>query len=180
MALRDLPASVWAGHGWAFDENGLRRLSFAGGRHAMQGVEVFEFIGLAVEEVGNFQTFRLLVAAENPAPSGEQKPSAFPKVCWKIHCCWEVNFKQLSGGAAGALLRCGMEAGRKREERHGTTRRSGEAWKETAKMSATDADPKDASVSDAVVHYRPFACALQKKSQSTFLGLLFCPQLYCQ
>ena len=23
--MRDLPTSVWAGHGWAFDENGLRR-----------------------------------------------------------------------------------------------------------------------------------------------------------
>ena len=49
--MRDLPTSVWAGRGWAFDENGLRRLSCAGGSHAMQGVEVFESVGLAAEEV---------------------------------------------------------------------------------------------------------------------------------
>ena len=49
--MRDLPTSVWAGHGWAFDENGLRRLSSSGGSHAMQGVEVFESVGAAAEEV---------------------------------------------------------------------------------------------------------------------------------
>ena len=49
--MRDLPTSVWAGRGWAFDENGLRRLSSSGGSHAMQGVEVFESVGLAAEQV---------------------------------------------------------------------------------------------------------------------------------
>ena len=49
--MRDLPTSVWAGRGWAFDENGLRRLSSSGGSNAMQGVEVFESVGLAAEEV---------------------------------------------------------------------------------------------------------------------------------
>ena len=49
--MRDLRTSVWAGHGWAFDENGLRGLSSSGGSHAMQGVEVFESVGAAAEEV---------------------------------------------------------------------------------------------------------------------------------
>ena len=49
--MRDLPTSVWAGRGWAFDENGLRRLSSTGGSGAMQGVEVFESVGAAAEEL---------------------------------------------------------------------------------------------------------------------------------
>ena len=48
--MRDLPTSVWAGRGWAFDENGLRRLTSTGGSGAMQGVEVFESVGAAAEE----------------------------------------------------------------------------------------------------------------------------------
>ena len=48
--MRDLPTSVWAGRGWAFDENGLRRLISTGGSGAMQGVEIFESIGAAAEE----------------------------------------------------------------------------------------------------------------------------------
>ena len=48
--MRDLPTSVWAGRGWAFDENGLRRLTCTGGSGAMQGVEVFESVGAAAEE----------------------------------------------------------------------------------------------------------------------------------
>ena len=49
--MRDLPTSVWAGRGWAFDENGLRRLTSTGGSGAMQGVEVFESVGAAAEEL---------------------------------------------------------------------------------------------------------------------------------
>ena len=69
--MRDLPTSVWAGHGWAYDENGLRRLSSSGGSHAMQGVEVFESVGLAAEEVkpsdGKIKEARVAVAAaEHP------------------------------------------------------------------------------------------------------------------
>ena len=83
--MRDLPTSVWAGHGWAFDENGLRRLSSSGGSHAMQGVEVFESVGLAEEEVkpsgGKIkETPAAVAAAENPPPpSEEQKPNKFAR-----------------------------------------------------------------------------------------------------
>ena len=49
--VRDLPTSVWSGHDWAFDENGLGGLSSSGGSHAMQGVEVFESVGAAAEEL---------------------------------------------------------------------------------------------------------------------------------
>ena len=49
--MRDLPTSVWAGRGWAFDEKGLRRLTSTGGSGAMQGAEVFESVGAAAEEL---------------------------------------------------------------------------------------------------------------------------------
>ena len=84
--MRDLPTSVWAGRGWAFDENGLRRLSSTGGSHAMQGVEVFESVGLAAKEVkpseGKITEAPAAVApAENPPPpSEEQKPSRFQRI----------------------------------------------------------------------------------------------------
>ena len=83
--MRDLPTSVWAGHGWAYDENGLRRLSSSGGSDAMQGVEVFESVGLAEEEVkpsgGKIkETPAAVAAAENPPPpSEEQKPNKFAR-----------------------------------------------------------------------------------------------------
>ena len=47
--MRD--TSVWAGRGWAFNENGLRRLTSTRGSGAMQGVEVFESVGAAAEEL---------------------------------------------------------------------------------------------------------------------------------
>ena len=84
--MRDLPTSVWAGHGWAFDENGLRRLSSPGGSHAMQGVEVFESVGLAAEEVKpsdeKIKEARAAVAAaERPPPPAEgQKPAHFKRI----------------------------------------------------------------------------------------------------
>ena len=99
--MRDLPTSVWAGRGWAFDENGLRRLSSSGGSHAMEGVEVFESVGLAAEEVKpsdekiEEEAPIAVAAAENPLPTcGEQKPNKFtrnnvakqsgvPNVGWK-------------------------------------------------------------------------------------------------
>ena len=84
--MRDLPTSVWAGHGWAFDENGLRRLSSSGGSHAMQGVEVFESVGLAAEQVKpsdekiKEEAPIAVAAAENPPPTcEEQKPARFMK-----------------------------------------------------------------------------------------------------
>ena len=112
--MRDLPTSVWAGHGWAFDENGLRRLSSSGGSHAMQGVEVFESVGLAAEQVKpsdekiKEEAPIAVAAAENPPPLAEgQKPSRFqrinvakqsgvPNVQWKNHLqAWEVNFHKI-------------------------------------------------------------------------------------
>ena len=84
--MRDLPTSVWAGHGWAFDENGLRRLSSSGGSHAMQGVEVFESVGLAAEQVKpsdekiKEEAPIAVAAAENPPPTcEEQKPARLMK-----------------------------------------------------------------------------------------------------
>ena len=111
--MRDLPTSVWAGHGWAFDENGLRRLSSSGGSHAMQGVEVFESVGVAAEQVKpsneKIRDTPIAVAAEeHPPPLAEgQKPSRFkrinvakqsgiPNVQWKSSKqTWEVNFDKL-------------------------------------------------------------------------------------
>ena len=84
--MRDLPTSVWAGHGWAFDENGLRRLSSSGGSHAMQGVEVFESVGVASEEVKLSdekikETPIAVAAAECPPPLAErQKPAGFRRI----------------------------------------------------------------------------------------------------
>ena len=80
--MRDLPTSVWAGHGWAFDENGLRRLSSSGGSHAMQGVEVFESVGVAEEEVKlsveRIKEARAAVAAaERPPLPSEAETSSF-------------------------------------------------------------------------------------------------------
>ena len=112
-SMRDLPTSVWAGHGWAFDENGLRRLSSSGGSHAMEGVEVFESVGLAAEQVKpsneKIRDTPIAVAAEeHPPPLAEgQKPSRFqrinvakqsgvPNVQWKNHLqAWEVNFHKI-------------------------------------------------------------------------------------
>ena len=108
--MRDLPTSIWAGHGWAFDENGLRRLSSSGGS-AMKGVEVFESVGAAEEVKPSDEKIReapIAVAEEHPPPpSEEQKPnrsqrnnllkqSGIPNVKWNSHlCAWEVKFPKL-------------------------------------------------------------------------------------
>ena len=84
--MRDLPTCMWAGRGWAFDENGLRQLQSTGGSNAMQGAEVFESVGAAGEEVKT--TDQKIVkempvtaaAAEHAAPEGEgPKPSYFTR-----------------------------------------------------------------------------------------------------
>eukprot|EP00435_Cladocopium_sp_Y103_P060998 s1156_g22.t1 len=110
--MRDLPTSVWAGHSWAFDENGLRRLSSPGGSHAMQGVEVFESVGAAAAEVKpsdeRITEAPIAVAAGEhpPPPSWEQKPARFmrnnlvkqsgiPNIRWNILCAWEVKFPKV-------------------------------------------------------------------------------------
>ena len=107
--MRDLPTSVWAGRGWAFDENGLRRLTSTGGSGAMQGVEVFESVGAAAEELKPKDAIvreaasaashaELPVAcAEGPKPSkflrnNLVKQSGVPGVLWNRTCCaWKVR-----------------------------------------------------------------------------------------
>ena len=107
--MRDLPTSVWAGRGWAFDENGLRRLTSTGGSGAMQGVEVFESVGAAAEELkpqGAIVREAASAAphAELPVASAEGlKPTLFrrnnlvkqsgvPGVLWNRTCfAWEVQ-----------------------------------------------------------------------------------------
>eukprot|EP00438_Fugacium_kawagutii_P016116 Skav235805 [mRNA] locus=scaffold1267:251926:252888:- [translate_table: standard] len=105
--MRDLPTGVWAGRGWVFDENGLRRLSSTGGSAAMQGVELFESIGAAEVAARGEKAKETAVAgsASEPAAQPEgQKPSRFqrhnsakqsgvPNVKWnRNHCSWEVSF----------------------------------------------------------------------------------------
>ena len=107
--MRDLPTSVWAGRGWAFDENGLRRLSSTGGSGAMQGVEVFESVGAAAEELKpqgaavREAASAAPHAALPPASAEGLKPSRFqrhnlvkqsgvPLVLWNRTCfAWEVK-----------------------------------------------------------------------------------------
>ena len=106
--MRDLPTSVWAGRGWAFDENGLRRLTSTGGSGAMQGVEVFESVGAAAEDLkpkdaiireaaGAASHAALpLACAEGPKPTSFKrhnlvKQSGVPGVKWNSTCfAWEV------------------------------------------------------------------------------------------
>lgn len=83
--MMDLPTSVWAGRGWSFDDNGLRRLSSTGGSHAMKGTEVFESVGsvgAAREEVKPsdkaIKEPSDAVAAKHPPPlAAEKKPTRF-------------------------------------------------------------------------------------------------------
>ena len=108
--MRDLPTSVWAGRGWAFDENGLRRLTSTGGSGAMQGVEVFESVGAAAEELKPKDAIVREAAgaashAALPAASAEgPKPNKFMRynlvkqsgvqhVRWNTSCqAWKVDF----------------------------------------------------------------------------------------
>ena len=109
--MRDLPTCMWAGRGWAFDENGLRQLPSTGGSNAMQGVQVFESVGAAAEEVK--VTDQKIVkempvtvaAAQHAAPEGPEpssfkrnnvaKQSGVPHVKWnKILHSWEAQFVQ--------------------------------------------------------------------------------------
>ena len=105
--MRDLPTSVWAGRGWAFDENGLRRLTSTGGSGAMQGVEVFGSVGSAAEELKPKDPIVREAASAAPhavAPATAEvlKPNKFlrynlvkqsgvPGVLWNSTCfAWEV------------------------------------------------------------------------------------------
>ena len=104
---------MWAGRGWAFDENGLRQLPSTGGSNAMQGVQVFESVGAAAEEVKVKEQEIVkempvtTAAAVHAAPLGEgQKPNCFhrnnvakqsgvPNVSWKNNLqSWAVHFSE--------------------------------------------------------------------------------------
>ena len=109
--MRDLPTSVWAGRGWAFDETGLRRLSCTGGSGAIQGVEVFESVGAAAEELKTQGAIVReaasaaphvelpLASAEGPKPTVFKrhnlvKQSGVPGVLWNRSCCaWKVPIR---------------------------------------------------------------------------------------
>ena len=108
--MRDLPTSVWAGRGWAFDENGLRRLTSTGGSGAMQGVEVFESVGAAAEELkpkdaivreaasAASQAKLPVASAEGLKPTkflrnNSAKQSGVQNVVWHPTCqAWSVDF----------------------------------------------------------------------------------------
>eukprot|EP00438_Fugacium_kawagutii_P004312 Skav229420 [mRNA] locus=scaffold2297:196541:197494:+ [translate_table: standard] len=104
--MRDLPSCVWAGRGWVFDENGLRRLSSTGGSAAMQGVELFESVGAAVvvareenaKEMTGSASETAAPAADGPKPTKFQrhnsaKQSGIPNIGWKNSLqSWEVGF----------------------------------------------------------------------------------------
>ena len=108
--MRDLPTSVWAGRGWAFDENGLRRLTSTGGSGAMQGVEVFESVGAAAEELkpkdaivreaasAASQAKLPVASAEGLKPTkflrnNSAKQSGVQNVVWHPTCqAWHVDF----------------------------------------------------------------------------------------
>ena len=112
--MRDLPPCVWAGRGWALDENGLRQLPSTGGS-AMQGAEVFESRGAAAEEAKAtereiLKETAVTVASTEPAAPGEgQKPNCFqrnnlakqsgvPNISWKNSTqSWEVQFNVSKG-----------------------------------------------------------------------------------
>ena len=107
--MRDLPTSVWAGRGWAFNENGLRRLSSTGGSGAMQGVEVFASVGAAAERLKLKDEIIKDAASAAPhaalpvASAEGLKPTKFmrnnlvkqsgvPGVLWNSTCfAWEVQ-----------------------------------------------------------------------------------------
>ena len=108
--MRDLPTSVWAGRGWSFDENGLRRLTSTGGSGAMQGVEVFESVGAAAEELKPQGAVVREAASAAPhaalpvASAEGLKPNRFQRhnlvkqsgvqnVRWNTSCqAWSVDF----------------------------------------------------------------------------------------
>ena len=114
--MRDLPTSVWAGRGWAFDENGLRRLMSTGGSGAMQGVEVFESVGVAAEELKPKDAIvregaSAVSRAELPVACAEgAKPTSFKRhnlvkqsgvqnVTWHSTCqAWQIRFPSFDSG----------------------------------------------------------------------------------
>ena len=123
--MRDLPTSVWAGRGWAFDENGLRRLSSTGGSGAMQGVEVFESVGAVAEELKPQGAIREaasaaphaalpVASAEGPKPTKFRrdnlvKQSGVQGVGWNATCqAWQIRFPTFDSGGRKTGMACRM------------------------------------------------------------------------
>ena len=124
--MRDLPTSVWAGRGWAFDENGLRRLTSTGGSGAMQGVEVFESVGAAadelkpqgavVREAASAAPHAALpvASAEGPKPTKFRrdnlvKQSGVQGVGWNATCqAWQISFPTLDSRGRKTGMACRM------------------------------------------------------------------------
>ncbi|CAJ1409460.1 unnamed protein product [Effrenium voratum] len=119
--MRDLPSNIWAGRGWAYDEqSGLRRLSCAGGAGAMEGVEVWEAVGTAGQPAAQLPTAGARsAAASRPAgdasrilPGNGVKPakvltkqqakqSGIPNISWQSGLfCWRVDWSERSKGAS--------------------------------------------------------------------------------
>ena len=119
--MRDLPSNIWAGRGWAYDEqSGLRRLSCAGGAGAMEGVEAWEAVGTAGQPAAQLPTAGARsAAASRPAgdasrilPGNGVKPakvltkqqakqSGIPNISWQSGLfCWRVDWSERSKGAS--------------------------------------------------------------------------------
>ncbi|CAJ1364800.1 unnamed protein product [Effrenium voratum] len=121
--MRDLPSSIWAGRGLAYDEQcGLRRLSCAGGAEAMHGVQVWESVG-AGQPTAQPPTAAQSAAAPRSVAVGDaranvpgnavkpakvlakqqEKQSGVPGISWQIsRFCWQLGWteKDKKGGSA--------------------------------------------------------------------------------
>ncbi|CAJ1409465.1 unnamed protein product [Effrenium voratum] len=116
--MRDLPSNIWAGRGWAYDEqSGPRRLSSAGGADAMQGVQVWESIGTAEQPPAAVeQPGKGAVTGQNaslvPAPAHSVKPaqvkskqlakqSGVPNISWHpSRFNWQLDWRERGEGEA--------------------------------------------------------------------------------
>ena len=174
--MRDLPTCMWAGRGWAFDENGLRQLPSTGGSNAMQGAQVFESVGAAAEEVKvtdhKIKEMPITaVAAEQAAPPGEQqkphvfhrnnvaKQSGVPNVVWKNHLqLWLVEFREYD--SKGQMIRKGrsfpvkkfLGPGRSEEEADAMALRAALSFRAELVMQGilSEAKPKDPNCTSEV------------------------------
>ena len=121
--MRDLPSNIWAGRGWAYDEqSGPRRLSSSGGADAMKGVQVWESIGTAEQPAAALEQPRPVDRAApgqsaSPVPAApnhsvkpakvlakqQEKQSGVPGISWqKRNFCWQLRWteKGQTGGEA--------------------------------------------------------------------------------
>ena len=126
--MRDLPSGLWAGRGLAYDEqNGLRRLSSAGGAEAMHGVQVWESVGAAGQPAAQPPTAAQSATAKpgtvavaagdtrgNPSNAvkparvlskQQEKQSGVPGISWLApQFSWQLKWTEK--GKAGASARC--------------------------------------------------------------------------